>query len=263
MRPLQDLTRRERLVRFRALAKAALAAYGLEDGRLKFIQYTENITFRVDRPCPGDAKGSGGPYTPGRYLLRIHAMYDEEAIASELTWLVALNQAGLPVPAPISTRDGNLIAAIVTPGIPQGRIVSLMRWLDGQKIDRGLCPKHLEALGEAVARLHAFSVGWQPPAGFKRCAWDWDSQLGGSMFDPSLDELVDSMPPQYQAPFQAVSQEAKRAMQSLGKGPDAYGLIHSDLYPENVLFKGGKAYPIDFEDCGYGYWMWDIVVALC
>ena len=29
------------------------------------------------------------------------------------------------------------------------------------------------------------------------------------------------------------------------------------------MFKAGKAYPIDFEDCGYGYWMWDIAVALC
>ena len=52
-------------------------------------------------------------------------------------------------------------------------------------------------------------------------------------------------------------------MESIGKGPDAYGMIHSDLYPENVLFKAGRALPIDFEDCGYGYWMWDIAIALC
>ena len=71
------------------------------------------------------------------------------------------------------------------------------------------------------------------------------------------------MPPQFQEPFQNVSMEAKQVMSSLGKGPDAYGLIHADLYPENVLFKAGKAYPIDFEDCGYGYWIWDIAVALC
>ena len=60
-----------------------------------------------------------------------------------------------------------------------------------------------------------------------------------------------------------MSQAAKQAMASLGKGPEAYGLIHADLYPENVLFKAGQAYPIDFEDCGYGYWIWDIAVALC
>ncbi len=52
-------------------------------------------------------------------------------------------------------------------------------------------------------------------------------------------------------------------METLGKGTDAFGLIHADLYPENVLFNAGNAFPIDFEDCGYGYWMWDIAVALC
>jgi Ser/Thr protein kinase RdoA (MazF antagonist) len=83
------------------------------------------------------------------------------------------------------------------------------------------------------------------------------------MFEHSREELVASMPFQFQEPFQIVSQEAKRVMESLGNGPDAYGLIHADLYPENVLYKAGRAYPIDFEDCGYGYWMWDIAVALC
>ena len=51
-------------------------------------------------------------------------------------------------------------------------------------------------------------------------------------------------------------------MDTWGNGVDAYGLIHADLYPENILFKSGSAYPIDFEDCGFGYWIWDISIAL-
>ena len=83
------------------------------------------------------------------------------------------------------------------------------------------------------------------------------------MFKHPLEEVVNSIPSKFQQPFQFISQEAKWIMESIGKGPDAYGMIHADLYPENVLFKSGKAYPIDFEDCGYGYWMWDIAIALC
>jgi Ser/Thr protein kinase RdoA (MazF antagonist) len=138
-----------------------------------------------------------------------------------------------------------------------------MRWGDGHRLQQGLRPKHLTALGRVVAQMHNFSAGWQPPPGFSRPHWDWDTQLGGSLFEHPQEELVASMPPQFREPFETVSQEAKRVMDSLGKGPDAYGLIHADLYPENVLFKAGRAYPIDFEDCGYGYWMWDIAVALC
>jgi hypothetical protein len=61
-----------------------------------------------------------------------------------------------------------------------------------------------------------------------------------------------------QEPFQIVSTEARAVMEGLGKGADAYGMIHGDMYPENVLFKAGEVYPIDFEDCGFGHWLWDI-----
>jgi Ser/Thr protein kinase RdoA (MazF antagonist) len=264
MKPFRDLTRRSRLYRLRDLAKEALKVYGMDDARLSFIQYFENIIYRVDTPVNEMTSSTIAPYTPGRYLMRIHATGDAEAIASELTWLAALSQeAGLSVPAPVPTQDGKLLTTIITPGMPNGRVVSLMRWLDGKRIRHGLRPKQLTSLGRAVAQMHTFSAGWEPPPGFNRPHWDWDSQLGGSMFEHSLEELVESMPEKFQEPFQVVSQEAKLVMVALGKESDAYGLIHADLYPENVLFKAGKAFPIDFEDCGYGYWMWDIAVALC
>ncbi len=263
MRSFRELPRRHRLVRLRQLAKVALHEYGLDDACLKFIQYGENIIYRVDLRGSPSIVDENSPYLPGRYLLRLHAMSDSEAIGSELTWLLALNEAaGLPVPAPVSTTDGKLMVKVVTPGIPNGRVVSLMRWLDGRRLHHGLRPIHLTALGRVVAQMHNFSASWQPPSGFSRPHWDWEAQLGGSMFAVSLGELVESMPVKFQQPFQIVSSQAKQAMATLGTGPDAYGLIHSDLYPENVLFKAGKAYPIDFEDCGFGYWMWDIAVAL-
>ena len=264
MKPFRDLSRRGRLFRLRKLASAALKAYELEHARLSFIQYGENIIYRVDMPGQPNFRGEADPFISNRYVLRIHAMGDVESIASELIWLHALNQeAGLPVPAPVMTADGKYLTTIATPGMPNGRVVSMMRWLDGRRFHGGLRSQHPYALGQVVAQLHVFSAGWQPPAGFTRPDWDWDSQLGGSMFKHSMEELVDSMPSKFRQPFLDVSQAAKRTMESLGKDADAYGLIHADLYPENVLFRAGKAYPIDFEDCGYGYWMWDIAVALC
>ena len=43
--------------------------------------------------------------------------------------------------------------------------------------------------------MHAFAAGWQPPAGFTRPSWDWDAQLGGSMFKHPREELVSSFQP--------------------------------------------------------------------
>jgi Ser/Thr protein kinase RdoA (MazF antagonist) len=262
MKPFRELSRRARLYRTRILAETALDAYGMSNARLSFLQYSANIIYRVD--VPGNPATLAGPYIPNRYLLRILYTDHEQGIASELTWLAALScEAGLPVPLPVATPEGHLLAKIVTAEIPQGRVVSLMRWLDGRKFQKGLSPQHLTALGQVVAQLHNFSAAWQTPAGFERPVWDWDAQLGGSMFEQPRAELVESMPVKFREPFETVSQAAKQAMETLGKGPEAFGLIHADLYPENVLYKDGRACPIDFEDCGYGYWMWDIAVALC
>jgi Ser/Thr protein kinase RdoA (MazF antagonist) len=264
MKPYNELTRLGRLRRLRQLAQVALDAYGLAGARLTFLQYEGNVIYRVDAPGPVPVGGKKGPYLENRYVLRILTSSDTEAIASELTWLAALSrEAGLPVPEPVPTLDGKLLTTIATPGVPHGRVVSLMRWLDGQRLTKGFRPDHLRAWGQVMARLHDFSAGWQPPEGFKRPHWDWYGQLGGGEFRYPIEELVASMPKQFQEPFKVVSREARGVMEALGKGPDAYGLIHADMYPENVLFKGEEVYPIDFEDCGFGYWMWDIAVALC
>ena len=136
-----------------------------------------------------------------------------------------------------------------------------MRWLDGRRLGQGLRPAHLRAMGTVVAQMHSFAAGWQPPADFARRN-GIGRHSSAAEFNTPLDELVASMPLEFKGAFEAVANEGKKVMAALGKGADASD-NHADLYPENVLFKAGRAYPIDFEDCGYGYWMWDIAVALC
>jgi Ser/Thr protein kinase RdoA (MazF antagonist) len=41
-----------------------------------------------------------------------------------------------------------------------------------------------------------------------------------------------------------------------------FGLIHADLHQENYLFHHGEVRAIDFDDCGYGHFLYDIAVAL-
>ncbi len=264
MKRYNELTRLGQLRRTRQLAKAALEAYGLGEARLTFLRYFANVTYRVDMPGPVPQAIGPGSYVPNRYLLRVLCTDYWQAVKGEMTWLAALSrEAGLPVPEPVPTPEGELLMRISTPGMPGGRIVSLMRWVDGRKRTTGFRPRHFRAWGQMVARLHAFAAGWHPPEGFERFVWDWEGLLGGRGFRFSVEELVASMPEHLQEPFQIVSQEARAVMEGLGKGPDAYGMVHGDMYPENVLFKAGEVYPIDFEDCGFGHWLWDIALPLC
>ena len=44
--------------------------------------------------------------------------------------------------------------------------------------------------------------------------------------------------------------------------PATFGLIHGDLHQENYLFRDGRAGAIDFDDCGFGYFLYDLAVTL-
>ncbi len=261
--PIKMLTRQGRLRRYRAHAQASLQAYGLAGAPLSLVSYAENVIYRVDVGEKHAPAEPGSPYLPGRLVLRSHATSELEAVACELIWLKALQEGtGLPVPTGLMTLDGDLAIRVITPGLPKGRIVTLLRWLDGRSMAKGMTTRHFHSWGAVTARMHEFASHWVPPAGFERPVWDWNAQLGGSDFDEPMDELIASMPDDIAGKFQIISNDAKEVMDALGKGPDAFGMIHSDMYKENVLFKGHEARPFDFEDCGFGYWLWDIAVAL-
>ena len=52
-------------------------------------------------------------------------------------------------------------------------------------------------------------------------------------------------------------------MDQLGKGKKVYGLIHADLSVDgNLVYHAGEARPLDFDDSGFGYWLFDLGVAL-
>ncbi len=48
----------------------------------------------------------------------------------------------------------------------------------------------------------------------------------------------------------------------LGSAADSVGLIDADLHPGSDLFWRDDVRVIDLDDCGFGYWLYDIAVAL-
>jgi Ser/Thr protein kinase RdoA (MazF antagonist) len=162
--------------------------------------------------------------------------------------------------------QGTFLARVSAPGVPESRDCSLLRWLKGRHANRAVRLDHFRALGRLMARLHQHAAHWQPPPTFTRRHWDWEGLFGDNAgFNLSAKEVWALLPPPYDELFAAVAGRARQVLAELGKGSDVFGLIHADLSlggDGNVLFSGGEARPIDFDDCGYGHWVYDLAVPL-
>jgi Ser/Thr protein kinase RdoA (MazF antagonist) len=271
MKPYEDLTHSGRSRRLRRLAGEALRAYGLAGANFRLERDAGDTLFRVTAPEHdiGTAAGwtAGDLYEERQYLLRIHhpTCRSTDTIGLELAWLLAMcRDAGLSVPEPVPTPDGRLLIQISTPGIPGERNCSLLRWLKGRFVKRGVGPRHFRAQGRLMGGLHAFAASWQAPAGLVGRHYDWNGLFqndAGSSFPAR--EAWPLIPEASAKPFRIVARKVQRIMEAWGRGPDVYGLIHADLgIDANVLFRGGEARAIDFGECGYGYWVYDLAISL-
>ena len=174
------LSNRQQIARLRHLAGQVLGAYPLVAPELRFVAHGENTTFRVD------AMVAGGP---DRFLLRVHRparhgrrLDSAAAIGSELDWLTALRaDTGLSVPEPVRTTNGKLTTAAASPDVPEPRVCSLLRWMDGRVHSSVPRLVHLRRLGSTMARLHNHAGQWCPPPGFARIRWDWETFFGDTM----------------------------------------------------------------------------------
>lgn len=268
MRAFEQLTSRGQSRRLRRLAVSVLPAYGLGGGRLALVNHEFNTTFRVDLQAP---VADDSPYVPGRYLLRIHQrdhhdprLDRRQVIESELAWLAALRaDTALAVPEPVYTLNGALILAAEITGTGT-RFCSLLRWLDGRIQFEHAAPRHLYLVGALMAKLHNHAASWHLPPSFARVRWDWHAFFGdiAPYAGLGVQRAWAAIPPAYRPIFERVVEPLRMAMDALGEEPGAFGLIHADLHLDNVLFAGGEARPIDFDDCGLGYWVYDMAVTL-
>ncbi len=49
----------------------------------------------------------------------------------------------------------------------------------------------------------------------------------------------------------------RRRLAAYGQGPDRFGLVHADIRLANLLVDGEHVRVIDFDDCGWSWFMYD------
>lgn len=242
-----------------ALARHALEHWGVRNAEPELLKYRENAVFRV-------RLADGRPAA-----MRIHRLgyHSDAALRSELQWMAFLQSAGVATPSPVPTLAGDLFVPVGI-GTSAPRQVDCLSWLEGRAVGaRGVpldyTPQRARevftAIGRTIARMHNAAANWVPPQGFARHAWDFDGFFGPNptwgRFEtcPFLDDANRDL-------VRRAHKKAVAALSRHERSPRNFGLIHADLVRENVLLDGDTIEIIDFDDCGYGWHMYDLAVAL-
>ena len=246
-----DLPEKEQVYRLHKLADAALEKFDFNQYRLTFLQHLVNTTFRLD--C-----------NQGRYLVRIHRAKTRTPVESELAWLEALaHETTVPVQTPQRALDGKMIVVGKHIGVPEPYPVTVLSWLEGQILPQDRrSPHHFYRLGQLVAKLHHHVQHWTPPFELDRPFYDSTSVLRIDDVFGAEGVTYKQLPEGTQSHLQTLNEQLQEVEQRLGKSPDHFGLIHSDLSFGNVLFTADEVLPIDFDDCGFGYYFYDLAVIL-
>lgn len=272
MKAFSELTHRGQIMRLRRLAEGSIMGYDFEQPSLTLIAHGQNTTFRLDTI---NAKASALPpdvYRPNRYLVRVHFpgrhgphLDTVTAVNSEMRWLHALTtETDLAVPQPVTSMTGEYAVHSTAKSVPERRVCSVLRWLEGKRMTASARPIYLKQVGALMAQLHNHAARWTIPSEFQRIRWNWDAFFGNTVGFAGLSaqETWSAVPVRYRPMLEQAAVRVRAAMAALGESSQVFGLIHADLHLDNVLFHGQAVRAIDFDDCGFGYWIYDIAVAL-
>lgn len=179
----------------------------------------------------------------GRFVLRRHrdGYRSARELESEAEFVHRWSADGGSRLSPLPTRDGAWVAVAA-----DGSLWTMLLWVDGESLQpgRGAGRAELRRVGEGLARLHEFSLRFDPPAWFDRPTWRLPDEArrwrGGVTFTGDEARSIDR-----------ATVLVKQVIENwLSREPVM--LIHQDPVLLNWLHHDGTATLIDFDDLGWG-----------
>lgn len=220
---------------------------------MRLITVSENVTYLLlrDGAPLGVVRVSQPGYVGGPV-----------AVASEIAWIGALRQVeGVNVVENIPTASGFPVAPVKDEGGAEWSCVC-MAYVEGAALEDLPDPSpYYRTLGSWAARFHNQARTWQPPRGFTRFTWGIDDMIGSN---PRWGRWQDAdLTPSERGLFLRAQHAALQVVRTLPRTRGTWGLVHADLRPSNIIAApDGTLTVIDFDDCGYSWYLYDFAAAL-
>ncbi|MEG0824685.1 MAG: phosphotransferase [Oscillospiraceae bacterium] len=169
-------------------------------------------------------------------------------VLSELMWLDDLKNDIPNICQPIPSLENRMVERIAVGEVVY--LVTMFRKANGATFpDTQWNAEHFYNAGALLGKIHRISSeGYQRGFRYKRRHWDESVFCDFSCFEGSFASAV-------QQDAQAVLQRIQR----IPRDPRWYGMIHGDFQNGNLFCDWGELRVFGFDDCCYGYFMYDIV----
>ncbi len=184
----------------------------------------------------------------GRHLLRVDEVKGELEVKRELDLLLFLRKHGFPCPQPVADRKGRYYREST------GKCLSVYRYYDGRVVDPArLTSAQLEGLGRVLADLHTIGKSYKKGI---------DNRFSFERIADIYGEARRRLPSYFKRTIRTLDDEVEYLGNYLeGKLPK--GIIHGDLFHDNVLMKGDKVVGVlDFEAACRGKFIYDLATAV-
>ncbi len=237
-------------------ATRAAGAFGIDVASVEPLSHSENVVCKITASA-GD-----------RLVMRLHRPgYNTRAeLDSEVAFVDSLRAFGVRTPRPLRAVEGGHYATVDVAGVDHE--VGVISWVDGEPLGGPLdggggdrLVAHYFEIGKIAAQVRAHNAVWKAPAGFVRRRWDADALMGP---DPLWGRFWEAEPltEQQRELFAEGRVHLHRVLAAVPVDAGHFGLIHSDLHLGNVMADGPELTVIDFDDCGHGWFVHELAVAL-
>ncbi len=237
-----------------AIARRALEHYPVgADAQLTLLNISENATYAVDDLATGR-----------RTVLRVHRLgyHSAAAVESELSWLDALRgDVGIQTPHVLPARDGRRVISLSERAAREPRHAVMFEFLDGVEPPEERFTESFSLLGATTARMHEHARSWRRPPHFTRFAWDYDGAFGPQARWGQWSHGIGVGPDEREV-LGRLATTLHTRLSHYGTGRERYGLVHADLRLANLLLHDNQVRVIDFDDCGWSWFLYDLGTAV-